>query len=195
VTRFRDGSLRSSLRSDLSRAPSAFAFIPHRPRSVRAAKLRGFVFRANQARSNVCAWSPSGSVVAPRGSAPSDPRAAIRPGKPMPVAGETAHVTRRWAAARGAPSGGPRGGHAPLAPAGPATERLRRWGVWRTTAPGIVPIFCAGPGGGSITRRMNRHQPQAGAGRSSAARVLTTRTYRHQTAEMAAATVVASFIT
>ncbi len=56
-------------------------------------KVPEHAFRRNRARTNVCAWSPSGSVVAPSGSASSDPEEAIRPGKPMPVAGETVHVT------------------------------------------------------------------------------------------------------
>ena len=63
---------------------------------------RGVPYRSRGARTNVCVWSPSGSVVASaefcaRTGPVSPPalRPARRPvGKPMPVAGETVHVRR-----------------------------------------------------------------------------------------------------
>ena len=44
---------------------------------------------------SVLSWSPSGSVVASRRGLRAAPRCARRPGKPMPVAGETVHVRPR----------------------------------------------------------------------------------------------------
>ena len=60
----------------------------------RNGEFRGHAFRRDRGRTNVCAWSPSGSVVASSRERLDPIRGAIRPGKPMPVAGETAHVSR-----------------------------------------------------------------------------------------------------